>query len=98
MSRALDTQRSTIYTWIRADPLLQQAIDNERESVVDDAESALYRKAFEGDEMNAIFYILNNMAQAKRRGWGPRQELTGADGAPVTIQLNWGDSDTDAND
>jgi len=87
VARAQKVSRTAVYHWIKASALAQQALEDERETMVDVAESALYRNVTEGKE-SSIFFTLNNAQAAKRRGWGPRQEITGADGGPVRIIMD----------
>ena len=85
VARAYNVDRTTMYRWINASPTLQQALDDSRERMVDDAESVLYKQVVQDQNMQAVMYVLNNSPQAKRRGWGPKQELEhsgkGEDGA-----------------
>lgn len=85
VARAYGVERGTVYNWINASPTLQQALDDSRERMVDDAESVLYKQVVQDQNMQAVMYVLNNSPQAKRRGWGPKQELEhsgkGEDGA-----------------
>lgn len=96
IARAYKVARSTVYAWIKDSVNATQALSDERETLVDMAESALRRNVLEGSSSD-IFYTLNNSPEAKRRGWGPRHEITGAEGGPVVI-VNWesnGNSDQD---
>lgn len=85
-ARALDCNRSSLQRRIAATPGLRDVLEQERETLVDVAESMLLKKVYEGD-MTAVMYTLNNSPAAKRRGWGPRQEVTGADGGPLRIEF-----------
>jgi hypothetical protein len=51
----------------------------------------VYKGAAE-ENLSAAFYILNNDPRAKARGWGPRHEITGAEGGKLEIALTWGDN------
>jgi len=85
IARAYGVSRTAVYHWINASPTLMSALDDGRERMVDDAESVLYKQVVQDQNMQAVMYVLNNSPQAKRRGWGPRQEHTGADGGPVEV-------------
>jgi hypothetical protein len=74
VARAYGRPRSTVYSWIEGSVTAQQAIKDQRELVVDVAENRLFGNMNEGDNQ-AIFYILNNMKEAKDRGWGNKLEL-----------------------
>lgn len=94
IARSYDVSRKTVYNWINASPTLQQALDDSRERMVDDCESVLYKQAVQDQNMQAVMYVLNNSPQAKRRGWGPKQELEhsgkGEDGAIPIIAVRPG--------
>lgn len=61
--------------------------------MVDDAESVLYKQVVQDQNMQAVMYVLNNSPQAKRRGWGPRHEHTGADGGAMEVRVIEGPRD-----
>lgn len=84
VARAYKVSRTAVYHWIYASALARQALDDERETMVDVAESVLYKNVVNGDN-SAVFYTLNNSPYAKRRGWGPRQEISGPDGGAVQL-------------
>ena len=86
VARAYKVDRTTMYRWIYASATLQQALDDSRERMVDDAESVLYKQVVTDQNMQAVMYVLNNSPQAKRRGWGPKTELEhSGDGFSITI-------------
>ena len=68
-------------------PTVRAAYDDECESILDLAEGKLI-EAVKGGDMSAIKYILST--KGKKRGFVERQEVTGADGAPVVV-LSWDD-------
>lgn len=72
IARAFGRPRSTVYTWIDSYASAKQALKDQRELVVDVAENRLFAKMTDGDNQ-AIFYILNNMKEARDRGWGSMQ-------------------------
>ena len=86
--------RKTVYDWIESTPTAQQALADARERSADTAISKLHQAVDEGN-LNAVFYVINNSPETKRRGWGPRHEITGKDGG--AIRLTWGDN-ADAED
>jgi hypothetical protein len=88
VARAYDVSRTTVYAWMNSYSTVLQALEDERETMVDIAESALYKNVVNGDN-SAIFYVLNNSPAAKRRGWGPRQEIEhSGDGLTIKVRLN----------
>jgi hypothetical protein len=50
------------------------------------AESALRAEVLDRN-MTAVIWTLKASPEAKRRGWGERTEVTGKDGAPLTIAI-----------
>ncbi len=64
----------------RFGPLLKEL----REGFVDRAENTLVR-AVEAGDMQASIYALRTVGRA--RGYGDRQEITGADGGPLEIDV-----------
>lgn len=64
-------QRNTVYTWIESYATAQQALQNARESALDNAESILYKKILDGDTTALIFFL---KTQGKNRGYSERHE------------------------
>lgn len=87
IARAYGVARRTVYGWIAESVTAQQALADEREAMVDTAESILYRRVAVDQDMTAVAYVLNNMKEAKRRGWGPRQEVSGVDGDVIRVTV-----------
>lgn len=81
-ARGLGVGRTALHRRIARSPQLQQTLQEEREALVDMAESALRAEVLERN-MTAIIWTLKASPEAKRRGWGERRELTGADGGPI---------------
>ena len=79
VARHYGRPRSTVQSWIDNSPTATQALEDARETRVDTAEMVVYKGAAEGNSSDA-YYILNNDPRAKARGWGPRHEITGAEG------------------
>lgn len=96
-AKALGVGRTALHARIAKSPDLQRVLQEEREALVDMAESALRAEVLERN-MTAIIWTLKASPEAKRRGWGERQEVTGADGGPVVIQMTWGDDDAGDGD
>lgn len=84
VAEALGCARGSVYRWINGSEGAKQALEDTRESLVDKAVSKL-DGLVEDSNPSAVFYVLNNSPHAKRRGWGPRQEVTGADGGAIPI-------------
>lgn len=91
----LGVSRYTAYRYLNRYPTAQEALADERETMVDIAVNVMYVQMVEERNITAAAYVLNNSPEAKRRGWGPRQEHTGPDGGPIRVALTWGDNDAD---
>lgn len=77
---AVGIGRRGYYEWVVADKEFAAAVKDLDDSLVDMAESRLY-KAVLRDNMTAIIFLLKT--KGKKRGWVERQEVTGADGVPL---------------
>lgn len=96
-ARGLGVTREYLHRRIADSPTLKQVLQDEREALVDMAESALRKNVLEGD-MTAIIWTLKANPAAKARGWGERQEVTGANGGDVRthIVIEYADLNPDA--
>lgn len=84
VARALGVSRVTVHKRIRESAGLQEALSEARETMLDNAETALYSAALNGNMTALIFFL---KTQGKSRGYTERQELTGADGQPMQVQV-----------
>lgn len=84
-ARALGCNAQTIYNYRDKFPQVAEAIENARGEMIDTAELALKRAVLDGEGW-AVCFLLKTIG--KSRGYVERQELTGAEGAPVLI---WSD-------
>ena len=91
-ARGLGIARTSLHQRIAKSPELQRVLQEEREALVDMAESALRAEVLERN-MTAVIWTLKASPEAKRRGWGERQEVTGADGGSVQVQNDDGHTD-----
>ena len=88
IARAYHVSRTAVYQWIESYPTAREALDDQRELVVDAAESVLYKRAIQDQNDQSVFYILNNMKQAKDRGWGQVVEHKGTgDSGEIIIKV-----------
>ena len=85
VARAVKLSRQGVYKRIEASPVLQAAMKEAGETLIDLVEAGLYELALAGDRTSLIA-ILNNHPVSKQRGWGQRSELTGANGGPVQVE------------
>lgn len=88
VATTLGVSRTTIYKMVEDYPTVRAALEEARETMLDNAESALYRNVIAGDNTAIIFFL---KTQGKSRGYVERSELTGADGAGLTIKVVYGD-------
>lgn len=83
-AKTLDMTRSGLYERINKTPRLQQVISDEREAMTDTAELSLHRAIVGGEAWAVCFYL---KTQGKSRGYVERQEITGANGGALTIEI-----------
>jgi len=75
---------TTMGRYIADFPTVAQAVREAKESLLDFAEGKLYQKMQQGDMTAIIFYL---KTQGKRRNYTERQEVTGADGTPLKVEI-----------
>jgi len=83
IARALGTSRGTVWNRIQSSPALQALLADARETMLDNAESSLYRAVLNGEAWAVCFFL---KTQGKGRGYVERQEVTGADGGPLVMR------------
>jgi hypothetical protein len=91
IARKHNKTRAWMYEFIRENGLWEQ-VEDAREKMIDNVESALYSQALAGNTVAMIFFL---KTQGKKRGYVERQEVTGADGQSIVIK--WDDTN-DSND
>lgn len=74
---------STAKIYIDQHEETKQALSDENETILDFAESKLYKR-IDSEDMTAIKFLL--ATKGKRRGYTERTELTGADGDPIRYE------------
>lgn len=79
-ARAHGVARQSVQDFIERYPELVQVLKDARETLVDNAESAL-SVAVAAQEQWAVKYVLSTLG--KDRGYTERHELTGRDGGPL---------------
>ena len=89
---ALGCSRSTLYRRMQQSPGLIELVTDERETLVDIAESMLKREVLAGN-ITAIIFTLKTVG--KSRGYVERQEYAGVPDQPVTIKLQYADAPDD---
>lgn len=91
IARRIDVWRRTVYLYQEKWPEVKEAIEEEREALLDFAESQLFKQIKSGN-IAAIIFTLKT--RGKERGYVERQEFTGKDGG--TLMINW-ERDVDNN-
>lgn len=72
VARRLGVSRTALYNRINDSPTLKQALADARETMLDNAESVLYKKVLEGSTPELLFFL---KTQGRNRGYVERQEL-----------------------
>jgi hypothetical protein len=78
--KATDIGRRQVYTWRKVDPQFEEAFVETTEKDLDFTESQLKKNIKSGKEASIFFHL---KCKGKARGWIERQEVTGAEGAPL---------------
>jgi hypothetical protein len=84
VARTLHCDRGTIYNRIQEQPTVKKAFEQSREKMIDEVESVLYRQAKSGEAWAVCFFL---KTQAKHRGYTERQEVTGASGENLVVEI-----------
>jgi len=82
IARRLGVTWHTADTWVKQYDETKQALQDEREAILDLAESTLFRNIKDGNSQDAK-WLLSTMG--KNRGYSERQEITGVDGGPIDV-------------
>jgi len=81
IARKLGVTWHTADSWIRESGELMEALKDEKETILDMAESTLLKRIKEGDEQSAKWYLSK---KGKLRGYGDSLAIEGGD-IPVSI-------------
>lgn len=92
VARAFGVSRDSIYAWIKSSVTAQEALAAARETMLDNAESILYKKVLEGSTPELLFFL---KTQGRNRGYVERQEVTGRDGKAIVV--TWDDPADDGD-
>ncbi|MBA3829870.1 MAG: hypothetical protein H0X33_13100 [Taibaiella sp.] len=84
-AKELGCEPKTIYNYAKDSPEIQEAINNARGEVTDNAESKLFDAINKGEAWAICFYL---KTQGKSRGYVERQEVSGPDGNELVIRVN----------
>lgn len=86
-ARMLDCTRATVYRYVREYREVEQAFEDAREALIDEAEDQLRKKVESGDSAS-VFFTLKTIG--KNRGYTERQEISGPDNEPVIFNISRG--------
>tara|TARA_R100000541_G_scaffold34703_1_gene43071 strand:+ start:102 stop:449 length:348 start_codon:yes stop_codon:yes gene_type:complete len=79
--KMVDVGRTSHYEWMKADPDYKKAVDSIQDSVLDFAESHLYKLVKEGNPAATIFFL---KTKGKKRGYIERQEIEVTEKKPLS--------------
>ena len=83
-ARQLGCSRTTLYNYMERYSTVKDAYIDARESLIDFTEQQLFKQVSEGN-ITAIIFTLKTIG--KRRGYVERQEVTGANGGELVINV-----------
>ena len=89
IARRLGVTRATAYSYMNRWKTVEDAINDEREAMLDFTENQLFKQVQAGN-ITAIIFTLKTLG--KNRGYVERREFTGKDGEPITV-VNWDDTE-----
>ena len=80
-AKTVGIDRGSHYNWLKADPDYKKAVDSIQDSVLDFAESHLYKLVKEGNPAATIFFL---KTKGKKRGYIERQEIEVTEKKPLS--------------
>jgi len=83
VGRRMGVSRTAIYNRINESTTLQQTLADARETMLDNAESVLYKKVLEGSTPELIFFL---KTQGRNRGYVERVEQTHSGSVDVIVK------------
>ena len=83
--KAVGISRQTHYNWLNDDAAYKSEVESIEDIALDFAESQLHKQIQDGEVSSTIFFL---KTKGKKRGYVERQEVTGADGGQVVIQIS----------
>jgi hypothetical protein len=90
LAKRLGVTRRYVYTLLKKFSTAQDALEDQRDAMLDFAEDALMKAVARGN-ISAIIFLLKT--QGKERGYVERQEIAGPDSGPVTLLVKYADDD-----
>jgi predicted transcriptional regulator len=95
VAKRLDVTRQTVDNYLRKWASVNEAYIEECEAITDMAEANLIQEIRDRNFQAIRFYL---QTKGKERGYVERQEISGADGQPMVINMKWGDNAASDND
>jgi hypothetical protein len=89
VARRLNVTRATVYNYAKRWKTVEDAIDEEKQGMLDFTENQLFKQVQAGN-ITAIIFTLKTLG--KNRGYVERQEITGKDGTDL-YRVNWDEVD-----
>jgi len=93
LCKELNINRGTYYQWMKKDPVFKQAIEDEREGLIDFVESKAFNLINDKNPTMIIFFL---KTQAKKRGYIETVGITADKPLPVRLILEEGNSNSPA--
>ena len=84
-AKQVGIERTTHYHWMKEDEEYKRAVESIEDVALDFAETKLHTMINNEDTAATIFYL---KTKGKKRGYVERQEVTGAGGDKVIIQVH----------
>ncbi len=84
IARKLGVSRGTIWNRCNESTTLMAALSDARETMLDNAESMLYKKVMEGSTIELLFFL---KTQGRNRGYVERHEVTGKEGDAIQVSF-----------
>jgi hypothetical protein len=84
-ARACGVSRQTFYDFMAKHATVKRALDEARETMIDNVESRLYSKALAGEGWAVCFFL---KTQGHKRGYVEHHEISGPDGGPIRVIMD----------
>lgn len=91
IARRLNVTRPTVYSYVKRWKTVSDAVNEEKEAMLDFTENQLFKQVQAGN-ITAIIFTLKTIG--KSRGYIERYEHTGADDEPMEIVVKYATNDS----
>jgi hypothetical protein len=85
IARALGVTRGTVWTRCQESPKLMASLEAARDTMLDNAESVLYKKVLEGSTPELLFFL---KTQGKSRGYTEKSEIETSGETTITVRYD----------